>query len=118
MLQTSDHSEPGVHHHFVESDWQRIQDEPQFTELLRQKRRFVLPATIFFIVYYFSLPFLVGYYPHFMSRKVVGSVSLAYLFALSQFAMAWLVMGLYLYRARRFDELERKLVEHVGSEYK
>ena len=32
----------------------------RFKELLRAKRRFIIPAMIVFIVYYFALPVLVG----------------------------------------------------------
>ena len=45
---------------------------------------------VFFVVYYFALPVLVGYAPELMSRPVVGKVNIAYLFALSQFFMAWI----------------------------
>ncbi|GAC1392372.1 MAG: DUF485 domain-containing protein [Vulcanimicrobiaceae bacterium] len=105
------------HHHFVAEDWQRIEGEPQFQNLVKTKRRFIIPATVIFIVYYFSLPILVGYFPEMMSRKVIGSVSLAYLFALSQFFMAWIIMGLYLRRAKRFDELEHEVVSSVRGEF-
>ena len=74
------------------------------------KRRFIVPATLFFIVYYFALPVLVGYYPGLMERRVLGSVNLAYLFALSQFVMAWVVMAMYLRRARAFDAMEHEIV--------
>ena len=107
-----------AHHHFTAADWQRIEGEPGFRALIVQKRWFIIPATIFFIIYYFSLPILVGYFPDAMSRKVIGSVSLAYLFALSQFVMAWVVMGLYLRRAKRFDELEAEVVQSVRGEFK
>ncbi len=105
------------HHHLDAADWQRIEGEPQFQNLVKTKRRFIIPATIFFIAYYFSLPILVGYFPEMMSRKVIGNVSLAYLFALSQFFMAWIVMGLYLRRAKRFDELEHEVVASVRGEF-
>ena len=107
-----------AHHHFTATDWQRIEDEPQFRELVTQKRRFIIPATFVFVVYYFSLPVLVGYFPAVMSHKVLGAVSLAYLFALSQFIVAWLIMGLYLNRAKRFDELEQGVVSSVRGEFK
>ena len=107
-----------AHHHFTPEDWQRIEGEPEFRNLVAQKRRFIIPATIFFVIYYFSLPILVGYYPDLMSKKVAGSVSLAYLFALSQFAMAWIVMALYLRRARYFDQLEHEIASKIRGEFK
>jgi uncharacterized membrane protein (DUF485 family) len=44
-----------------------------------------------------------------MERRVWGNVNLAYLFALSQFLMAWLVMAVYVRRARAFDAQEHAL---------
>ena len=34
------------------------------------KKIFIVPAFMFFVVYYFALPVLVGYAPQFMSTKV------------------------------------------------
>lgn len=107
-----------AHHHFTATDWQRIEGEPQFRELVRQKRLFIIPATVVFVVYYFLLPVLVGYFPQFMSHKVIGGISLAYVFALSQFVVAWLIMGLYLHRAKTFDELEQRVVANIRGEFK
>lgn len=84
-------------------EWEKVAAMEDFKALLAAKRRFILPATIFFIVYYFALPILVGYAPEFMKTKVIGSVNLAYLFALSQFFMAWIVAALYMRAAGRFD---------------
>lgn len=95
--------------------WSVVEAEPQFRELVAAKRRFIVPATVFFIVYYFALPVLVGYFPGVMDRDVIGDVNLAYLFALSQFVMAWVVMWMYVRRARHFDALEHEIVErHAG----
>ncbi|MBM3264374.1 MAG: DUF485 domain-containing protein [candidate division Zixibacteria bacterium] len=86
-------------------DWKQIEALPAFRNLLAAKRRFILPATVFFVVYYFALPVLVGYAPAFMARKIAGPVNLAYLFALSQFFMAWILAALYLRAAGRFDQM-------------
>ena len=42
------------------ADWDRIAAEEEFKDLLASKRRFIIPATVFFVVYYFALPVLVG----------------------------------------------------------
>jgi uncharacterized membrane protein (DUF485 family) len=96
-------------------DWTTIEAAPEFRELVASKRRFIVPATVFFIVYYFALPLLVGYWPGVMSREVIGRINLAYLFALSQFAMAWLVMALYVRRARDFDAKEHAIVDRFAG---
>ena len=89
--------------------WDEIASSAKFHRLLHEKRRFVVPATAFFIVYYFALPVLVGYFPGLMSRKVSGPLNIAYLFALSQFLMAWVVAWLYVRAAERFDRLAAEL---------
>ena len=95
-------------------DWAAIERMPEFRALVRAKRAFLVPASVFFVVYYFALPALVGYWPELMSTRVVGRVNLAYLFALSQFVMAWALMAAYVRRARRFDRMADDLLRRVG----
>ena len=85
-----------------DADWHRIAALPEFQGLLRAKIAFLVPAVLFFFVYYFSLPVLVGWFPDLMRHRV-GPVNLAYLFALSQFFMAWTVAFVYLRKASQFD---------------
>jgi uncharacterized membrane protein (DUF485 family) len=92
-------------------NWTAIAGQDGFRRLLRAKRRFVIPATLFFIGYYFALPVMVGYFPKMMEREVVGSINIAYLFALSQFFMAWIIMWLYVRAARRFDAMAAEIKE-------
>ena len=98
-----------------EYDWATIESTPEFRGLVAVKRRFIVPATVFFIVYYFALPLLVGYAPDAMSRDVIGKINVAYLFALSQFVMAWVVMALYVRRARDFDAREHEIVDRFAG---
>ena len=85
------------------TDWDAIAAEADFKHLLASKARFIIPATLFFIIYYFTLPILVGWFPKFMEQRVVGEVNLAYLFALSQFFMAWILAFLYMAAAADWD---------------
>ena len=75
------------------------------------KKAFIIPAFIFFLIYYFLLPISVGYAPQFMSTKVWGEVNLAYLFALSQFFMAWIIAALYVRAGNRFDEMSKDIID-------
>ena len=97
-------------------DWSRVTLMPEFRAMVRAKLRFIIPAVIFFVVYYFALPVLVGYAPGLMSRRVIGVVNIAYLFALSQFFMAWIIAALYLRAAARFDRMEHKVIEKAEEE--
>jgi len=85
------------------ADWNAIAASEQFKELLKAKRRFIIPATVFFVVYYFALPYLVGYHTELMQRKVWGEMNWAYLFALSQFFMAWILAAIYVVVAAGWD---------------
>ncbi len=93
-------------------NWEAIAASGRFRDLLRAKRRFIVPAMIFFIAYYFALPVLIGYARPFMERRVWGAVNLAYLFALSQFFMAWIIAALYVRAAAKFDKMARDIVEN------
>ncbi|MGI8435588.1 MAG: DUF485 domain-containing protein [Chthoniobacterales bacterium] len=95
------------------ADWKGIAASAGFQELLRAKRRFIIPATVFFLLYYFALPYLVGYHPELMQRKVWGEVNWAYLFALSQFFMAWILAAIYVVVAAGWDRKARAILEGV-----
>ncbi len=96
-----------------QSTWDKIAESKEFQDLMATKKVFIVPAFIFFVVYYFALPVLVGYAPQFMSIKVIGEVNLAYLFALSQFFVAWLIAGLYVKAANDFDRLAKDILERA-----
>jgi uncharacterized membrane protein (DUF485 family) len=97
-------------------NWSRVTQLPEFRMMVRAKLRFIIPATLFFVVYYFALPVLVGYAPGLMSKRVLGVLNIAYLFALSQFFMAWIIAALYIRAAAKFDKLEHKVIEKsVGA---
>ena len=91
-------------------DLKQIAATDDFKTLITTKRKFILPAVIFFIVYYFALPVLVGYAPKLMETRIFGVVNLAYLFALSQFFMAWILAAIYIRKAGKFDALAQKIV--------
>ena len=99
----------------TKSAWDEIAASKQFQDLMVTKKVFIVPAFIFFVVYYFALPVLVGYAPQFMSTKVIGQVNLAYLFALSQFFVAWIIAGLYVRAANGFDRLAKDILERAEN---
>src|SRR5260370_18586099 len=96
-------------------DWSRVTQMPEFRAMVRANMRFIIPPGIFFFVYYFALPVLVGYAPGLMSKRVIGVVNIAYLFALSQFFMAWIIAALYLRAAARFDRMEHTVIEKAET---
>jgi uncharacterized membrane protein (DUF485 family) len=95
--------------------WDRIANSRPFKDLMATKKLFIVPAFIFFVIYYFALPVLVGYAPAFMATKVIGNVNIAYLFALSQFFVAWIIAGLYVKAANDFDRLSADIIEKSNN---
>jgi uncharacterized membrane protein (DUF485 family) len=93
-----------------EVDWEAVERWPEFQELVRRKRSFVVPATIFFLTYYMSFILLAGYAQDFMASSVYQGLTVGYVLALTQFAMV-LVLGLwYLRKAdREFDPLAARV---------
>ena len=100
-----------------QSIWDRIAASEEFQDLMATKKTFIVPAFIFFLVYYFALPVLVGYAPQFMDTKI-GKVNLAYLFALSQFFVAWVIAALYVKAANNFDRLSKDILDKTDKDDK
>ena len=94
----------------TETDWSRIAAGARFRHLLAARKAFIVPAFVFFLVYYLLLPILVGYAPKLMSTKILGVVTLAYLYALSQFVVGGIIALLYLKASSRFDALIREII--------
>lgn len=93
-------------------DWEAIERTPEFQELVRRRRSFVIPATIFFLVWYMGFILLAAYAEGFMSERIYEGLTVGYTLALTQFLMV-VVLGLtYLRRSERvYDPLAEKAIE-------
>ena len=89
----------------VHDEWEEIAASSQFQTLIKKKKAFLIPTIVFFMVYYFALPIMAGYFKTLMSKDIPIFVNFGYLFAVSQFIMAWILAFLYMKRADRFDEI-------------
>jgi uncharacterized membrane protein (DUF485 family) len=108
----------GATHH-AEIDWVAAERSPEFQELVKRRRVFVVPATIFFLAWFFGFILLTAYAPDFMGESVYEGLTVGYCLALSQFIMVWVLSAWYLRRSDRvFDALAAKAAERaleVGS---
>jgi uncharacterized membrane protein (DUF485 family) len=93
-------------------DWERIERSPEFQELVRKRRSFVVPATIFFLAYYMGFILLTGYAEDFMASSVYEGLTVGYTLALTQFVMVF-VLGIWYLRKsdREYDPLSRRVVD-------
>ena len=93
-------------------DWEAIEASSEFQELVRRRRAFVLPATIFFLAWYMGFILLTAYAEDLMDNRVYEGLTVGYCLALTQFLMV-LVLGLtYLSRSTKvYDPLAAKAIE-------
>lgn len=94
--------------------WARVARTSAFQELMQRKKRFIIPATIFFLVFYMGLPVLAGF-TTVLNVQVVGALSLAWIYALAQFVMTWTLLHLYVSRANKWDEIVDQVREETAS---
>src|SRR5688500_16281914 len=96
-------------------DWEAIERSPEFLELVTRRRKFVLPATIFFLAYYMGFILLCGYAEDFMAESVYEGLTVGYCLALTQFLMVFVLGIWYLRKADRdFDPLAQRVVTLAG----
>ena len=97
-------------------DWAAVERTDEFRELTRSRRRFVLPATIFFLTWYLGFILLAGYAPDFMTESVYEGLTVGYVLALTQFLMVFVLGIMYLRRAQNtFDPLADKVAKMVAD---
>jgi uncharacterized membrane protein (DUF485 family) len=105
--------EPGPDQH-PEIDWIAAERSPEFQDLIKQRRAFVLPATIFFFAWFFGFILLTAYAEDFVAESVIEGLTVGYCLALSQFIMVWVLTAMYLKRADRvFDPLAEKAAQRA-----
>jgi uncharacterized membrane protein (DUF485 family) len=99
----------------TDTDWVAIERSSEFQELTSRKRAFVVPATIFFMTWYFGFIALCGYAPDFMGREfITDGLTVGYALAVTQFLMTWLLGAMYVRRANRnWDPLAARVRESV-----
>ncbi|MDF2787834.1 MAG: hypothetical protein K0S80_932 [Neobacillus sp.] len=97
-----------------ESDYSAIVQSSSFQRLLSEKKKFIIPITIFFFCFYFALPILTSY-STVLNNKFIGSISWAWVFAFLQFVMTWGLCMLYSKKAAKFDDLAEKVVREGGK---
>ena len=97
-------------------DWSGIERSDEFRELVKKRRSFVVPATIFFFTYYMTCIIVAGYAPDFMGKSVYQGLTVGYCYALTQFLMVF-VLGIWYLRKsdKEFDPLRDRVVEAAAE---
>lgn len=91
-------------------DYVKVEQSPKFKKLMNDRKKFIVPLTIFFLVFYFLLPILTSY-TTFLNTPVIGDISWVWLFAFSQFVMTWVLCTLYVRKAATFDKQADDIID-------
>ncbi len=98
-------------------DWTRIERSPEFRELTTRRNRFITRGAIVTFAGFLLYLGLATFATDFMGTTV-GGVPIAWLAAMSQVLMTWLVTVAYLRRAdREFTPLERRVRETASPRF-
>ena len=101
--------------------YENLHATAEFGELRRRYRRFAIPYTVAFLVWYLLYVVMSNWAEDFMNIKLVGNINVALVFGLLQFASTFGIAWLYARHANReFDpiaeDLERRYNEAVRTE--
>ncbi|GIP36907.1 membrane protein [Paenibacillus sp. J31TS4] len=94
-------------------DYSRIAQSDSFKRFMQAKKRFLLPMSIFFLVFYFALPLLTSY-TTVLNKPAFGPISWAWVFAFAQFIMTWALCVIYSRKSARFDEEIERMKAEAG----
>jgi uncharacterized membrane protein (DUF485 family) len=98
-------------------DWDAIICDPRFQSLHRRKSVFLWGLMALSVGYYFLLPIGAAYFQEVFRIRVWGVVNVGLLFALSEFAVAWVIALIYSRKASQdFDRLAAQIcAEFAGG---
>jgi uncharacterized membrane protein (DUF485 family) len=101
--------------------YDRLHATPEFNELRKRYRGFVIPATIAFLAWYLLYVVMSNWASGFMNTQVIGNINVALIFGLLQFATTFGLAFMYSrFSNAKLDPLARDLeqayVDQVGTD--
>lgn len=91
-----------------------IEQSEKFKELIGSKKRFIIPMTLFFLLFYFTLPILTSY-TKVLNHLAIGPISWAWVYAFAQFVMTWVLCIIYSRKSREFDRKIEEIKSDIGG---
>ena len=107
MSTESSHHEQAARHDPV---YDRLATEPEFLELRRRYRGFVIPATVAFLAWFLLYVVMSTWATDFMAHRLFGNINVALVFGLLQFVTTFAIAYLYSrFSNARLDPLAKVL---------
>jgi uncharacterized membrane protein (DUF485 family) len=99
------------------TDWDKVQESPEFADLRRRLRIFVFPMTAIFLAWYLLYVLLADYAHGFMSATLFGNINVGLLMGLLQFMSTFVITWLYVrYANSRLDPVADKIRGEIEGE--
>ncbi|MBY7144081.1 DUF485 domain-containing protein [Virgibacillus sp. NKC19-3] len=92
------------------TDFVKVAKSSSFKQLIKARKKFIVPLTIFFFIFYFMLPVLTSY-TTFMNAMAIGDISWAWIYAFAQFVMTWILCIVYVKKSASFDKQSNQIIE-------
>jgi len=90
-------------------DWLAVERSSEFQELVRERRRWLTPMTIVFLVSSIGYLLLAAFVPGVMGWQVVDGLPFAWISAVCMVLLTWVLTFAYLRKADRdFEPLEER----------
>ena len=99
-----------------EEKYLAAQEAPEFQDLRRRYRSWVLPVVGAALAWYFLFVALAAYAPGFMAREVVGNINIGLVLGLLQFVTTFAITALYIRFADRvLDPVSTRIREEFEA---
>jgi len=96
--------------------YDRLHESPEFVELRKRYRGFVIPATVAFLTWYLLYVVMSNWATGFMDTKVIGNINVALVFGLLQFLTTFTLAWVYArFSAARLDPLAGQLEDEYND---
>jgi uncharacterized membrane protein (DUF485 family) len=93
-----------------EQKYAAVQQTPEFQDLRKRYRGFVIPVAVASLVWYFAYVLLAAYAPGFMGQKVFGNITLGLILGLLQFVTTFVITQVYVsYADKKLDTASARI---------
>ncbi|GHI00299.1 membrane protein [Neobacillus kokaensis] len=89
----------------------QVEQSEQFQQFMNKRKKFIVPYTIFFLVFYFLLPICTSY-TSFLNTPAIGDISWVWIFAFAQFVMTFVLCTVYVKKAGALDKEADQIIKN------
>ncbi len=94
-------------------NYTRIASSKEFKQIISDKKKFIIPYTIFYLAYSLLLPFL-ALDTDILNFRVVGDITLAWVYGISFIPVSLTICSIYVKKSTQFDLQAKKILENEG----